>query len=443
MKTSKLLSFILLFFCMIGCGKVHITENENTIIKLKGDSAILSEIEAEQVAKVSWMKIYGGDESKSNRQCPIVESVKACKDYSTKSSDSPRLAYVVNFQDSTGYAVVLAKKGAPSLVAITEQGALSSDRLSLALSNADVAGSGNENERIPEDEIVYDLLAREIISRNSYIAPNTIQADTTHSFQVLSQVRPLVSMKWGQKYPFNQDMPIMSSSTSNPYRGRAPVGCAVIAMAQVMQVNRHPSFEDLTSQYYSWSSFWWVSPFYDTSRFLPENYDNSTTSSEKYTVSILSKVFPILAEDFDADYSIDETTVSINDVLLGIKAYDSSYYGNATICYVNSNMFDLIDMIDNGKPTFIRGSESTDYNAGGHAWVTDGYIYVQEATIYGYFAQYYLHFNWGWNGSNDGYYALGAFSYSDRTFFDAVYDPWTPDANYNSNNCYNVKFIKY
>lgn len=106
-------------------------------------------------------------------------------------------------------------------------------------------------------------------------------------------------------------------------------------------------------------------------------------------------------------------------------------------------MFELIGMLDYGKPTIIRGAPNDMPGQGGHAWVADGYLEVQESTGYGSFSQYLLHFNWGWYGENDGYYALGAYSYNGRLFYDAVYDPSIPDQSNNFNYSWSVQYIKY
>ena len=54
--------------------------------------------------------------------------------------------------------------------------------------------------------------------------------------------------------------------------------------------------------------------------------------------------------------------------------------------------------LDESRPLFYAGNYmDNEGNTGGHAFVCDGYR-----------SDDYFHFNWGWGGSRDGYFAIGA-----------------------------------
>jgi len=448
MKTKFFFVLSIACFLFVNCSKTVSLEPEDAVVTLNGRSSSISAKEAEQLVLACWDKVYGNNVvTKTGKSGPAIKSIEACYLPLTKASESSSpLAYVVNFQDSTGFSVVFARKGAPSILAITERGSLSSERLSFELNKMENAMDDviEDNTSQKEEDVVYSLLAHEILCRNSYINTYTVQEDTTHTYQVLSQVRPLIPVKWGQDYPFNQNMPVMNNLTSNPLRGRAPVGCVVIAAAQMMYINGHPALQYIApDNTISWSMFGWVCPYNDITRFLPDYYDTGTTSAEKTLMSKLTEVFPVIAEDCDATYVLDETSISLSDALIALQSYDSAYYGNAVIVPLSFYMFELIGMLDYGKPTIIRGAPNDMPGQGGHAWVADGYLEVQESTGYGSFSQYLLHFNWGLYGENDGYYALGAYSYNGRLFYDAVYDPSIPDQSNDFNYSWSVQYIKY
>lgn len=81
--------------------------------------------------------------------------------------------------------------------------------------------------------------------------------------------------------------------------------------------------------------------------------------------------------------------------------------------------------LDETHPVYVRAN---DISEGGHAWIADGYIYSRIGTEYyeeilidNGLTLYYdyiltnstvqttnlVHYNWGWNGSCDGYFAPG------------------------------------
>lgn len=75
-----------------------------------------------------------------------------------------------------------------------------------------------------------------------------------------------------------------------------------------------------------------------------------------------------------------------------------TYFGYGMSSYIHKNQYsasswnDIIkNQLDSLRPVLYRGQS----DAGGHAFVCDGYD-----------DQDYFHFNWGWNGSNNGYYLL-------------------------------------
>lgn len=95
--------------------------------------------------------------------------------------------------------------------------------------------------------------------------------------------------------------------------------------------------------------------------------------------------------------------------------------------FANYNISTIHDNLDNWQPAYVIGYSIL----GGHAWIADGYIYSRIGTEYyekrlvnndepGLIPHYeyvltnstvqttnLVHYNWGWDGSCDGYFAPG------------------------------------
>lgn len=64
-----------------------------------------------------------------------------------------------------------------------------------------------------------------------------------------------MSVKWGQKYPFNIKIPQDSSWVNNmynDYRGLPPVGCSNVALGQILATIKQPSRAPGVNTTYDW-----------------------------------------------------------------------------------------------------------------------------------------------------------------------------------------------
>ena len=292
----------------------------------------------------------------------------------------------------------------------------------------------------------YSVLAETILELSETDkTPSTKTVDDT-TLEILDTCQPLVTSKWGQRYPFNQSMKYWLFASYTPqYRKRSPVGCGIVAAAQMMQVVNHPVFSSLVAGY-SWSDFNDICKYYNYSSFLYDSFDDSATNTQKTKMAKLAKGLSLIADAFDADYYETSTLVNIFDVKDALVSYDS-YYSNAAIAYPNYQMGVLINMLDNGKPAYYRGEQyipsSNSYE--GHAWVVDGYLHVEESWNGGNntMSYYCLHHNWGWYGLHDGYYTQSSYLASDRFDYDSTVDRSYIDYSDTDNYISTRQFISY
>lgn len=212
---------------------------------------------------------------------------------------------------------------------------------------------------------------------------------------------PFLRTEWGQGKYYNSKCPVDEDGPD----GHALVGCLATAMAQIMEYYNWPkrgrgshSYEskygvlsaDFGSTHYHWDRM----P-------LPraETYnDNLATLMSHVGIAI------------NMDYSAESSYAYYSDADYAFRHYFR--YETEGFAYRNDmNDTEWIALlkkeIDHARPLFYGGSG--DY--GGHAFVCDGYDFSDPDNKM-------FHFNWGWNGFCDGYYAIGALDTSGMSWND-------------------------
>ena len=210
-------------------------------------------------------------------------------------------------------------------------------------------------------------------------------------------VEPLIETQWDQTYPYNLLCPRYSGSLS-------ATGCVATAMAQVMK-------------YWSWPLKGTGSKTYTTSRMSPAqevtaNFDttylwakmpagggnsaNAWTASQRNAVALLMKHCGVSVEMQYSPQASGALQYKASDAL---KNY--FYYGNIATYKQKSSSSETVwknmlkTELDARRPVIYGGADANQDQ--GHSFVCDGYD-----------ANDKFHFNWGWSGSGDGYFALDA-----------------------------------
>lgn len=209
-------------------------------------------------------------------------------------------------------------------------------------------------------------------------------------------VDPLIATQWGQRAPYNDLCP---SGTVT--------GCVATSMAQIMKYWEFPNRGTGSYSYYHYTlgnlSANFGATVYDWDN-MPKMGYSSSPESVKLALSTLM---------YHCGVSVDMvygTEVSGSSPVLVPNAL-STYFGYAsTVTYYAQDEFTnqgwlslLKGELDAARPILYSG-DSNDGEAG-HAFVCDGYS-----------NQNYFHFNWGWNGSYDGFFAIGALTPGSNLF---------------------------
>lgn len=194
------------------------------------------------------------------------------------------------------------------------------------------------------------------------------------------EVDPLIKTKWGQTRPnlspyyydecaYNY---YVDGLNSDCYCGKCTAGCVAVAMAQIMNYWRYPA-----------DDFDWC------------NMSNVLSTYSSNYVQERNAIAELIADCGDKsemnycsyDCASGTTTSKAKNALKNDYGYSNDMilrHRWHTISWKNK----IRNSLDNIQPVFYSGHKP---EGGGHAFVCDGYKSGD-----------YFHFNWGWNGYNDG-----------------------------------------
>ena len=209
-------------------------------------------------------------------------------------------------------------------------------------------------------------------------------------------VAPLLgNNKWTQTKYYNALCP--ADSTGNvAYGGHAAVGCGAIVMGQVMHYWRFPTTGTGRRSYNS-NRYGTLSANFANTTYRYENMPDELSPSY-HPDSCVEAVATLLYHcgvSVKMNYGPSASTANSNNI---VSAFSNYFRYPATVRYLERSSISssqwltyLKTELDSGAPFLYGGSG----NYGGHVWTCDGY---QDDN--------YFHFNWGWGGQQNGYYAL-------------------------------------
>lgn len=199
-------------------------------------------------------------------------------------------------------------------------------------------------------------------------------------------VHPLLTCLWNQNSPYN----ILSPEDPMGPGGHALAGCVATAMSMVMYYWRYP-LQGTGSHGYYWDPYGYISADFGAAEYNWEQMMDEMDPA--YTDIALIQFHCGVAVEMM--YSPSGSGAYSQDVPPAVKNH-FSYSQNTQFLskdnYSQINWTNLLkDQIDESQPMYYSGFS----NAGGHAFVCDGYDDSD-----------YFHFNFGWSGSSNGYYTL-------------------------------------
>lgn len=217
-------------------------------------------------------------------------------------------------------------------------------------------------------------------------------------------VAPLITTTWNQgsnnSVTYNKLCPTISGN-------RAPTGCVATATAQLMRYWRWPE-TGYGSHSYTHSSAGELSADFNTTydwSIMPASLYNSSPTNQIDEVAKLMYHIGVAVEmNYGANSSgaVSMNGVGRDNVYASAQTALMKYFKySPTMTAVNLGNYTTAEWktllkaeIDASRPIFYAGRNAI---GGGHAFICDGY---DNSDLF--------HFNWGWGGYLDGYFAIGS-----------------------------------
>ena len=378
-----------------------------------------------------------GETSRKRRvsDVKLLTSTDILSNVSTRSYSSDEeaeaLAYIVNYENNDGYAILAATKELPPVIMIGDEGNFSAESFLEFMHQSGVAGSDNDFNSA--QEVQYSLIGNSL----GMVTPQPLYDEITDTTMIL-KCMPLVKTKWNQGYPYNLYAVINNEQC---LAGCVPVGAAQTLSTLYYRHNFRPNGDIHEDYPIDWTIIN-EQIFQDSIK-----YNRSTPGAREVATLIRA-----IGARINANYGSSSTSGSPIRVK---EMYDSIGLRNATI-YAASEVPDgkLFDMIVNKNYPVDCTAYGYNYSDDlvGHYFNLDGWLrlqytivfsdWVQSGGVYSKKNSYMqrcfdlVHVNFGWGGSSDGYYLAGAFDIRSNEYDDYYEDNDNPNSSIYNFNLY-------
>ena len=329
--------------------------------------------QASEVDSISAKNVAINFYNSNNNSNKLITNIKLV--YTEMAEDSTPAYYVFSVNTEDGFVIVSADDLAQPVLGYSTTGNYIKSNISPAM-NSWMSDYKLQISEMKKDEI--ETSPEITFKWQYYLTPNEKSGKNKTNC-----VEPLLTTKWDQSPYYNALCPVESVT-----------GCVATSMAQVMKHWNHPtkgnglhSYCNCTSNNFQ-NDYGTITANFDTTIYNWSNMPDELTAPNDDVALLMFHC----GVSVDMDYGASKSSASFNSAAKALIEYFG--YNPATLRYITRDTSDTEWMItlktelDNNRPII--------YNLNGiHAWVCDGYD-----------DNNFLHMNWGWGGSGDGYYAL-------------------------------------
>lgn len=298
----------------------------------------------------------------------------------TYRTDQSKAAFYV-FNTKDGFVIIAANDCETPIIAYSHEGRFNPNNVPMQMEDylqdfVTRIQYGIENQ----------IIADEVTARQWEFIKSTGRL-SNHKFT--QTIAPLLTEKWHQGCLYNNLCPTMSGPCEH-----AQAGCVAVAMGQIMHYWGYPTTGWGSHSYYN-SNVTLSANFGNTTyqwSLMPDSLTDNSSDAEIEAVATLLYHCGVAVE---MRYSVNGSTANLNNALDAMMRYFD--YARHPKLENKNNYNDeewkalLKNNLDQQRPILYSGNGSAS-----HAFVCDGY---DENDLF--------HFNWGWGGSGDGYFAMG------------------------------------
>ncbi|MBQ9585887.1 MAG: C10 family peptidase [Muribaculaceae bacterium] len=278
------------------------------------------------------------------------------------------LIYVFNRADSHGFIIVAGDDAAVPILAYSTEGNFSYENM-----------PPNLRQWLEINKLyVKTCAARQGIARQAS--------------QGTPVVAPLLGdILWGQGTPYNNMCPTYDGDT------HYYVGCVATAATQIMRFHSYPEHgngsKTITVNGQSVTADF-GNTTYDWNNMLPTYDDVSYTTAQANAVATIAAHFGVAVNMEYLPAGSGAHSMEVPNALREFFNYDQAVTMRKRDYYSSSEWLQLIKSeLDAGRPVYYAAGSET--GSSGHAFVCDGYD-----------SQDYVHINWGWYGTSNGYFLV-------------------------------------
>lgn len=275
--------------------------------------------------------------------------------------------YIFSGAANKGFAIISGEDCFPEVVGYSLDGDIDKDNLPPALSDFLAA---YEN---------YVMAVRE----GEAVMPESYKLTTTYPLEASA----VLSCTWGQDKPYNGLCPTGTV-----------VGCVATAMAQIMYYHKWPE-KGTGTGYTTGLNVNFANSTYDWAAMKDTKTENQ---SDENAAAAVARICLDCGVAVKMNYGSSSSAYTSD----AVKAFYTNFSYNASTirhitrdCYATQDEWmDIVKgEISAGRPVFYEAVSSSGggSDAAGHAFIVDGYN-----------SNDYVHVNWGWDGTANGYYDI-------------------------------------
>lgn len=286
----------------------------------------------------------------------------------TKATDDNAPLYVFNRADGHGFVIVAGDDAAVPILGYSTEGAFSYDDMP---------------ENLRQWLVLNELYVKACAGR---------QGVARQATQGTPVVGPLLSdILWGQGSPYNDLCPTYDGGT------HYYVGCVATAATQIMRYYSYPEHgngsktitvngQNVTVDFGNTT--------YDWNNMLPTYDDVDYTAAQGNAVATLAAHFGVAVNMEYQPAGSGAHSMDVPNALREYFTYDQALTMRKRDYYSSNEWLQLIKAeLDAGRPVYYAAGSET--GSSGHAFVCDGYD-----------SEDYVHINWGWYGTSNGYFLV-------------------------------------